>query len=62
MIDQTEKSIYNIRMKPKFKPRNKELNDLLLSKRGGRHEEKEGKFVKRSKVKKELRKLIEEVI
>jgi hypothetical protein len=49
-------------MKPTFKPRNKELNDLLLSKRGGRHEEKEGKFVKRSKVKTEFRKLIEEIV
>jgi len=49
-------------MKPKFKPRNKDLNDLLRSKRGGRHEDKEGKFVKRSKVKKEFRKLIEEIV
>jgi len=38
------------------------LNDLLRSKRGGSHEEKEGKLIKRSKIKKEFRKLIEEIV
>ena len=34
----------------KFKPRNKYLNDLLMSKKGGVHEAKSGKQAKRAKV------------
>lgn len=33
-----------------FKPRNKHLNDLLMSKKGGAHEAKGGKQAKRAKV------------
>ena len=35
-----------------LKPRARHLNDVLRSKRGGYHEEKEGKNVKRAKAKK----------
>ena len=33
-----------------FKPRNKYLNDLLMSKKGGVHEAKSGKQAKRAKI------------
>lgn len=38
----------------KFKPRNKHLNELLMSKKGGAHEAKAGKHAKRAKVKQQL--------
>ena len=37
-----------------FKPRNKYLNDLLVSKGGGAHEAKAGKRVKRARAKQQL--------
>ena len=37
-----------------FKPRNKYVNDLLMSKGGGAHEAKAGKRVKRAKAKQQL--------
>lgn len=36
-----------------FKPRNKHLNDLLMSKKGGAHEAKAGRLAKRAKLNRE---------
>lgn len=44
------------------KPRNKPLHDLLISKRGGAHEEKEGKRIKRSKAKQQFHKMLKDVL
>ena len=37
-----------------FKPRNKYLNDLLVSKGGGAHEAKAGKRIKRARAKQQM--------
>lgn len=45
----------------KLKPRGKDVNDILRSKRGGRHDPKTGDNIKRSRQKEQTRKLIESV-
>ena len=45
-------------MHKQFKPRNKHLNDILMSKRGGEHEAKQGKHVKRARTKETFRELM----
>lgn len=44
----------------KFKPRNKYLNELLMSKKGGAHEAKAGKHVKRAKMNRALERELRE--
>lgn len=43
------------------KPRNEALHNLLAAKRGGAHEEKEGKRIKRARQKQQFRKLLKEI-
>lgn len=37
-------------MHGQFKPRNKSLNDALLSRKSGAHEDKHGKHMKRARI------------
>lgn len=48
-------------MHKQFKPRNKHLNDILMSKRGGEHEPKEGKHTKRARNKNAFRELLRDM-
>lgn len=51
-------------MKMKFKPHKKikALRDVLITKRGGRHEEKDGKRIKRARAKRKFQKELKEML
>lgn len=48
-------------LKEVFKPRNKHLNDILTSKKGGAHEAKQGKHASRAKQNQRFRRELKKI-